>query len=216
MGKPSDRPLLVGSRAAPRPRAGSAAVARRRRGGGRRLHGPQRRAHAGAGGAECRRAGEGPAGRGRVEPQWRHRQRKPPAQLRRHDPRLGAGAGEGRGGRGIRRAGRLARFIEDEGIDCDWKLTGRFTGAMRPKHYESMAAECELLNRHLDYGARMAPKAEQHAEVGSDLYHGGHGARGHWRTASGQVPPGDARRALEAGVAIHARTAVERLRTTAA
>ena len=27
----------------------------------------------------------------------------------------------------------LARFIEDEGIDCDWKLTGRFTGAMRPK-----------------------------------------------------------------------------------
>ena len=74
---------------------------------------------------------------------------------------------------GIAARADLARFIEDERIDCDWKLTGRFTGAMRPKHYESMAAECELLNRHWTTAARMVPKAEQRAEVGSDLYHGG-------------------------------------------
>ena len=103
----------------------------------------------------------------------------------------------------------LARFIEDEGIDCDWKATGRFTGAVRPKHYEAMAAECELLNRHLDYGAWMVPKAEQHAEIGSDLYHGGMVREDIGGLHPGKFHQGMLDRALEAGVSIHARTAVE-------
>ncbi len=103
----------------------------------------------------------------------------------------------------------LARFIGDEGIDCDWKQTGRFTGAMRPKHYESMAAECELLNRHLDYGAWMVPKAEQHAEIGSDLYCGGMVREDIGGLHPGKFHQGMLDRALEAGVAVHARTAVE-------
>jgi len=103
----------------------------------------------------------------------------------------------------------LARFIQDEQIECDWKLSGRFTGAMRPKHYDAMAAECALLNRHLGFGARMTPKAEQHSEIGSDLYHGGMVREDIGGLHPGKFHRGLLERALQAGAAVHARTAVE-------
>ncbi len=102
----------------------------------------------------------------------------------------------------------LARFIADEEIDCDWKLTGRFTGAMRPHHYESLARECELLNRHLDIGAWMVPKAEQHGEIGSDLYHGGMARPDIGGLHPGKLHRGLLERALAAGAEVHGRTAV--------
>ncbi len=102
----------------------------------------------------------------------------------------------------------LARFIEDENIDCDWKRTGRFTGAMRPKHYEALASECALLNRHLGCEVWMASKAEQHAEIGSDLYHGGMVREDIGGLHPGKFHQGILDRVLAAGVALHARTPV--------
>ena len=106
----------------------------------------------------------------------------------------------------------LARFIADEEIDCDWKLTGRFTGAMRPHHYEALARECELLNRHLDIGAWMVPKAEQHGEIGSDLYHGGMARPDIGGLHPGKLHRGLLERALAAGAEVHGRTARHRHR----
>lgn len=67
----------------------------------------------------------------------------------------------------------LKRFIEDERIDCDFRMTGRFLGAMHQDQFESLACEADTLNRHLDIGATMVAKPDQHREVGSDIYHGG-------------------------------------------
>ncbi len=67
----------------------------------------------------------------------------------------------------------LARFILDEGIECGYSLVGRFSGAVRPAHYEGLARESEMLNRELGIEAYVVPRAEQHTEIGSDIYHGG-------------------------------------------
>ena len=67
----------------------------------------------------------------------------------------------------------LADFLETENINCDYQPVGRFVGAMKASHYDAQGREADLLNKHLNVGAEMVPKSEQHREIGSDLYHGG-------------------------------------------
>lgn len=54
-----------------------------------------------------------------------------------------------------------------------YKQVGRFLGAASPKHFDNLrtwaAAEAASLGMEVD----VVPKAEQHAHIGSDLYHGG-------------------------------------------
>jgi glycine/D-amino acid oxidase-like deaminating enzyme len=67
----------------------------------------------------------------------------------------------------------LFDFIASEKLDCDFKLSGRFTGAMRPEVLESMKREAELLHRHVGIETTIVERTDQHDEIGSDLYHGG-------------------------------------------
>ena len=67
----------------------------------------------------------------------------------------------------------LKKFIEEEKIDCQFHLSGRFSGAWRPEHYDSLAREAELLNKNFDINASMVLKADQHTEIGSNYYNGG-------------------------------------------
>ncbi len=103
----------------------------------------------------------------------------------------------------------LAKFIEDENIDCKFKMTGRFTGAYRPKHYDRLAREADFLNTHLNLGAEVVPRAEQHKELGTDVYHGGVVRPDIGGLHPGLFHQGILERALEAGVTVHAYTAVE-------
>jgi glycine/D-amino acid oxidase-like deaminating enzyme len=102
----------------------------------------------------------------------------------------------------------LARFIEAEKIDCDWKLIGRFTGAMRAKHYDTLGRETDLMNKHLDLGVEMVQKSEQHKEVGSDLYFGGQVRHDIGGLHPAKFHQGILDRAREAGVAVFGRTPV--------
>lgn len=67
----------------------------------------------------------------------------------------------------------LGDFIEREGIDCHFSRVGRFRGAVIPRHYENLARDMEDMRRLAGVESHMVPRAEQHAEVGSDFYHGG-------------------------------------------
>ena len=87
--------------------------------------------------------------------------------------RLGRQKAEAYYREGIEARADLSRFIEAEGIQCHFDPVGRFIGAVRPAHYESLAREAELLNKHFDLAAFSVPKSEQHKEIGSDAYHGG-------------------------------------------
>jgi glycine/D-amino acid oxidase-like deaminating enzyme len=64
-------------------------------------------------------------------------------------------------------------LIAREQIDCHLSRHGRFIAATSARHYDSLAADCAAMERHLGYPFEMVPRAEQRREFGSDLYHGG-------------------------------------------
>ena len=67
----------------------------------------------------------------------------------------------------------LGDFIEGEGIECHFSRVGRFRGAAIPRHYENLARDMEDMRKLAGFESHMVTRAEQHAEVGSDFYHGG-------------------------------------------
>jgi glycine/D-amino acid oxidase-like deaminating enzyme len=67
----------------------------------------------------------------------------------------------------------LGEFIEREGIDCHFSRVGRFRGAVVPRHYERLARDMDDMHKLAGVESHMVTRAEQHAEVGSDFYHGG-------------------------------------------
>lgn len=67
----------------------------------------------------------------------------------------------------------IAELIAAEGISCAFSRCGRFRGAIRPEHYEAMARDMEDLKALVGVESFMVPRAEQHREIGTDLFHGG-------------------------------------------
>lgn len=67
----------------------------------------------------------------------------------------------------------ICKLIRGEGIECHLSQVGRFRGAVHPDHYEAMARDMEYLRRYADVDSFMVPRAEQHREVDTDIYHGG-------------------------------------------
>ena len=76
-------------------------------------------------------------------------------------------------GEGLRALEYFQSFVAEEGLDCDLQMRGRFRGARTRADYEATARECDWLSRHLDLPCDMIPKAEQHREIGSNIYCGG-------------------------------------------
>jgi len=69
--------------------------------------------------------------------------------------------------------------LEGPGYDCDFAVSGRFTGAMRPEHYERMGRELDRLGRHFEIDADMIPREHQQSEVATQIFFGGRLLRHH-------------------------------------
>lgn len=67
----------------------------------------------------------------------------------------------------------LEAFVEREGIDCDFRVCGRFHAAHNRARYEALARAVDREPPGLGSGARVVPRSEQHTEIGSDAYYGG-------------------------------------------
>ena len=67
----------------------------------------------------------------------------------------------------------LKQLIADENIKCDVLPSGRYTAAVSPGHYETLARLAELNQKHLGLTSFAVPRAEQSSEVGSDRFYGG-------------------------------------------
>ena len=67
----------------------------------------------------------------------------------------------------------IGNFIEQEGIDCDFKRCGRFYAAHTAKHFVGLTEEFEKPVKGLETDSFIVPRSEQHTEIGSDLYYGG-------------------------------------------
>jgi glycine/D-amino acid oxidase-like deaminating enzyme len=106
----------------------------------------------------------------------------------------------------------LADFIAREKIECDFNLTGRFTGASSAKDYDTLARDAEYLARTLKIEAYAVSRAEQHAVLGTDFYHGGSVRLDIGGLHPAKFHAGLLRRAIEAGATVHGETAVLGLR----
>jgi glycine/D-amino acid oxidase-like deaminating enzyme len=64
-------------------------------------------------------------------------------------------------------------LIRGEKLDCDWRRTGRFHAAHNRRQYDALAKAAAGQPKGLEVPIEMVPKAEQHREIATDLYHGG-------------------------------------------
>jgi glycine/D-amino acid oxidase-like deaminating enzyme len=106
----------------------------------------------------------------------------------------------------------LYRFIREESIDCDFALTGRFSGASAPRDYERLAREAAALNRALGIEAYAVPRSEQRSVLGTDFYHGGAVRMDIGGLHPAKFHAGLLRLALAAGATVHSETAVQGIR----
>jgi glycine/D-amino acid oxidase-like deaminating enzyme len=64
-------------------------------------------------------------------------------------------------------------LIEEDGIDCDFRRSGRFRGASSVQHYEQMAKELEAQVNATGIEADLVPRDEVRDEIGTNRFHGG-------------------------------------------
>ena len=103
---------------------------------------------------------------------------------------------------GVEMLDGIESLIVEEKIACDFVRCGRFRGAMRPEHYESMARDMDDLRRFADVESFMVSRGEQHREIGSDLFHGGSVLPQDASLHPGKYHAGLLRSAINAGVRV--------------
>jgi glycine/D-amino acid oxidase-like deaminating enzyme len=68
----------------------------------------------------------------------------------------------------------VARIAQDEGIDCDFRRSGKLKLAVKAAHYESMQRTCEALQSSgVDPDVTLVPPSQLRAEIDSTAFHGG-------------------------------------------
>ena len=102
-------------------------------------------------------------------------------------------------------------FIKNEGIECHLREAGRFRGASKAGHYESMARDLEDLKRVAGVEGYMVPRTEQSDEIGSTLYHGGCVLPGDVSVHPALYHTGLMELAEAAGVTLYSHARVDRL-----
>ncbi len=111
---------------------------------------------------------------------------------------------------------QVETVIKREGIECYWRITGRFAGAFTPRHYAEMAEKVDTYNEAAGAGARMVAREQQREEIASDYYHGGMVVE-----RSGQLHPalyygGLLQASASAGAKLCANTDAQRIERNAA
>jgi glycine/D-amino acid oxidase-like deaminating enzyme len=67
----------------------------------------------------------------------------------------------------------VEQIVLDEKIDCAFSRCGHLEVAWKPKHFEGYTRAAELLEKEFGYKVRILSRADQHEEIGSELYYGG-------------------------------------------
>jgi len=109
---------------------------------------------------------------------------------------------------GVEMLDGVEALIANEKIDCGFTRCGRFRGAMRPEHYESMARDMGDLTRWAGVETAMVPRPDQTSEIGSDLFHGGAVLPQDAGLHPGRYHAGLMQRVIEAGAVVCGNAAV--------
>ncbi|HKT98505.1 MAG TPA: FAD-binding oxidoreductase [Paraburkholderia sp.] len=77
----------------------------------------------------------------------------------------------------------VERLICEEGIDCDYRASGKLKLASKPHHLEHLERTAELIHREVDQDIEIVGRERIRSEVGSDSFFGGllqrHGGQMH-------------------------------------
>ena len=68
---------------------------------------------------------------------------------------------------------QVETVIQREGIECHWRMNGRFSGAYTPRHFAEQQAKVATYNEQAALGTYMIPRERQREEIASDYYYGG-------------------------------------------
>lgn len=109
----------------------------------------------------------------------------------------------------------LKMLVAREAIVCDLTVTGHFRGAMTPSVYDAMGRNLDRIARAMPTDAHLVPRAEQRAEIGTDLYHGGLVIPGYAGLNPARYVTGLAEAAERAGARIVSGARVTNLHTEA-
>ncbi len=74
---------------------------------------------------------------------------------------------------GHRAVAWIGEFIKAESLDCHYRQCGRFYGAHTAKHFEKLKKKMASQQPAVAIDSFSISKADQHAEIQSDFYHGG-------------------------------------------
>jgi glycine/D-amino acid oxidase-like deaminating enzyme len=67
----------------------------------------------------------------------------------------------------------IGEFIGSEQLACDFRVAGRFHAAHNAAKFRELVRAVEHQRKGLEVAAHIVPRAEQHAEIDTDLYFGG-------------------------------------------
>jgi len=67
----------------------------------------------------------------------------------------------------------IGEFIGSEQLRCDFRVAGRFHAAHNAAKFRELVHAVEHQRKGLEVAAHVVPRAEQHAEIDTDLYFGG-------------------------------------------
>ena len=117
-------------------------------------------------------------------------------------------------GRAIRDEGVAAldwigERVKAEGIECGYRPCGRFHAAHSPKAREALVREAERLREEEGVPSEVVARGDQHAVLGTDLYHGGVVFPRHAALDPARYHRGLLGRAEEAGATVVGGCAVE-------
>lgn len=104
----------------------------------------------------------------------------------------------------------LENLIARERLDAAYERCGRFLVACNPAQLRRFERQVARLGEHAD-GVRLVPRARQHEEIGSDLYHGGVAIEPSGGLHPARFHQGLRRAAASAGAALHGHAGVRRI-----
>ncbi|MGI9485753.1 MAG: NAD(P)/FAD-dependent oxidoreductase [Geminicoccaceae bacterium] len=108
----------------------------------------------------------------------------------------------------------IGEFVAGEGIDCHFKVPGRFHAAHNAAAYEALARSIDEPGPDgLEDEAHLVPRSEQRSELGTDAYFGGAIFSKHASLDPGRYHRGLLNKVIEAGVEVVSHcpvTAIER------
>jgi glycine/D-amino acid oxidase-like deaminating enzyme len=106
----------------------------------------------------------------------------------------------------------VEQIIKEENIDCGFARYGHLLTANKPKHFDSLQKSVEFMEKEFNHKLHLITKEKQHAEIGTDMYHGALVDECSGGLNPAQYVSGLAAAAEKAGATLHARARVRRLR----